>query len=85
MKKTILILSLFVSLNLFSQANMQSPSTQISDSMKVAVMTNELNDYFLGMSSWTPEEKEYFVSNFVYTRGNFTIPKRPTESPKKND
>ena len=85
MKKTILVLSLFLSLNLFSQTTEPLPISQSSDSVKVVAISKELNDYFSSMSSWTPEEIEYFKNNFVYTRGNFTVPKRPTELPKKNN
>lgn len=85
MKKTILALSLFLSLNVFSQTTETSLTSQSSDSIKVVAISKELNDYFSSMSSWTPEEIEYFKNNFVHTRGNFTVPKRPTELPKKNN
>lgn len=76
MKKIIFVSSSILSFSLFAQTNQKVATNQMSDSLKVALVVKELNDYFSTMSTWTPEEIAYFKDNFVYTRGNFTVPKQ---------
>ena len=79
MKKIIFVSSSILSFSLFAQTSQTVATNQISDSLKVVLLVKELNDYFSMMSTWTPEEIAYFKENFVYTRGNFTIPKKTSE------
>jgi hypothetical protein len=82
MKKVLLLVSalFLISTNGFNQTIVHGNNTVINDTNDVQ---KELSSFALAyskeMESWSKERLEHFNRTFVYTRGNFTIPKEPIQ------
>lgn len=88
MKNLILFVSVFISINLFSQTNPTSSNisnTEIYSDTVTYDINKFTSEYAKEMSTWSDERKEWFNKTFAYTRGNIRIPKEPIVEPKWND